>query len=371
MAKTPEQRYQTASELAAGARRALGTATPTVDESQGTAATVAPPVIPPLPASMATPAQTGSQAEAGRPESETSSDDSGTSVAATSLSAIQAPTEVFSKSGKSASTTGAGDRTKIAAALRSPLTAGLAAAVLALAAIATAVMGLGAAPHGGDLPPGAVTIAGVDPTRSGEVVVDLSKPIPVTVTDADADSVKLDLDILGAPVGQHEAALAPGSASRDTTLPAPVNRYVLAGHTTAQITLLRDHTPLGTYRFTMTSSQRATTTVAAAATIVLILFAAAYLESNLRVLRRGRESVLSRFAVALCAVALGVAAVAAAWILLGHPLTIATLAWSAGLAGAAGIAAAIAASWVGSRARARRLARAHSQVVAPRLPLQR
>jgi hypothetical protein len=229
--------------------------------------------------------------------------------------------------------------------------------VLALAAVAVALIGLGSPPNGGDLPPGTLTINGVDPTRAGEVTVDLAKPIPVTVTAPDADAVTLALDILGAPVGRNEGRLAPDS--RSTTISPPVNRYLLAGRVTAQVTVLRGETPLGTYRFTLSSTQRAATTVAAAATVVLTLLAGAYLEANLRVLRRGRESVSASLAVPLFAAALALAAVSAAWVFLGHPPTVATLACSAGLAAVAGIVSVIGANRVGRRSRYRRLGAAH------------
>jgi serine/threonine-protein kinase len=233
-------------------------------------------------------------------------------------------------------------------AARSPKIAAAVAAVLALAAVAVALIGLGSAPFGGDLTPGAVTINGTDPTANRDVPVDLSKPIPVAVTAAGADSVTLSVDILGLSVGSREAPLSPDGA---TTVAAPVNRYVMAGNMPAQITLLHDHTPLGTQRFTLSSSQSAVTTATAAATLIVVLIAGAYLESHLRVLRRGRERPSSVVAVPLFSAALAVAIVAAAWVLLGNPPTVATLVVSAGLGAGAGLAAAIAAGQRGRRAR--------------------
>jgi serine/threonine-protein kinase len=92
-------------------------------------------------------------------------------------------------------------------------------------------------------------------------------------------------------------------------------------------------------------------TAPAAATVVLVLIAGAYLESHLRVLRRGRERPSSVVAVPLFAAALAVAVVAAAWILLGKSPTVATLVVSAGLGAGAGLAAAIGAGQSGRRAR--------------------
>jgi serine/threonine-protein kinase len=99
------------------------------------------------------------------------------------------------------------------------------------------------------------------------------------------------------------------------------------------------------------STQSAAATATAAATVVLVLIAGAYLESHLRVLRRGRERPSSVVAVPLFAAALAVAVVAAAWILLGKSPTVATLVVSAGLGAGAGLAAAIGAGQSGRRAR--------------------
>jgi serine/threonine-protein kinase len=217
-----------------------------------------------------------------------------------------------------------------------------------LAAVAVALIGFGSAPSGGDLKPGAVTVNGIDPTGNHEVSVDLSKPIPVAASVPGADAVTLSYDIFGLSVGGGEAPLSPEGAA---TVAPPVNRYVLAGNVPAKITLLHDHTPLGAQRFILSGSQSAYTTVTAAATLIVVLIAGAYLESHLRVLRRGRERPSSVVAVPLFAAALAVAIVAAAWILLGNPPTVATLVVSAGLGAGAGLAAAIGAGQRGRRAR--------------------
>src|SRR5262249_34227371 len=123
------------------------------------------------------------------------------------------------------------------------------------------------------------------------------------------------------------------------------------GDMPAEITLLHDHTSMGTERFMLRSSQSGIATALAAATVIVVLIAAAYLESHLRVLRRGRERPSSVVAVPLFAAALAVAVVAAPWVLLGKPPTVATLVVAAGLGAGAGLAAAIGAGQSGRRAR--------------------
>lgn len=317
MAKDPQQRPQSASELAAAARAALYNSAP-----------------PPQPSSAAATILQAPQDDA-----------------ATVVHPARQPTEAV----RTVAAPVAGAKPAAVArqrgARRSPKIAYAVATALALAAVAVALIGLGPAPLGGDLTPGTVTINGTDPTANHNIAVDLSKPLPVGVTVAGADAVKLSLNVLGLPVGSRETQLSAGGAGGATTVPPPVNRHVVAGKIPAEITVLRDHIPLGTARFTLSSTQPAAATATAAATVILVLIAGAYLESHLRVLRRGRERPSSVVAVPLFAAALAVAVVAAAWILLGKPPTVATLVVSAVLGAGAGLAAAIGAGQRGRRAR--------------------
>jgi hypothetical protein len=226
--------------------------------------------------------------------------------------------------------------------------------VLAAAAIGLALMGLGAAPRGGDLPAGTVTVGGADPTSGVPVTVDMSQSVPVTVAGVAGDRVALSLDMLGATVGRHEAPLVPSEQGSSAALPPPVNRYLLGGNTTAHITVLQGQTPVADYRFGVRSTQPATRTAAAVATVVVALFAAAYIESSIRALRRGRSRVSANLTLPLSASLLGLAAVGGAWILTGTEPTRPTVAGVAAVAGAAGVAAAVGAMRVGRRARYRR-----------------
>lgn len=337
MAKDPDRRYQTATELAVAARVALSAnagptattpapadpaddATFVIDRPEPETAVIAPPspkppADQPAAAAVSTPRVTTPQQPA----------------APQQPVAPQQPT-----------------------APPSPAIPFVVAAVLALAAVAVALIGLGAPPVGGDLPPGAVTVNGIDPSLTGEVSVDLSKPLSLAVAAPGAGAVTLALNIFGVPVGHREAALAPGPTGGVATLPSPVNRFVLAGRVPAEITVLREGAPVGTYRFTLNSTQPATVTVTALVTLVLLLLAAAYVESHLRVLRRGRERPTSMVAVPVFSAVFAVGVVVAAWVLLAKPPTVTTLAVSAGLAAGVGLAAAIGSSRAGRRARARR-----------------
>jgi hypothetical protein len=150
-------------------------------------------------------------------------------------------------------------------------------------------------------------------------------------------------------------------------VPAPLNQYVLAGRTTAVLTVRGDGTPPATYRFGMTNMQPATTTALSASLIVLALFGLAYTESYLRALRRGRSRFSASIGLPLSAAALAVALVGAAWVLMGQEPTVATLIGSSALAATAGIAAAIGAMRAGQTAKYRRTRRALEQAVAMKL----
>jgi serine/threonine-protein kinase len=150
-------------------------------------------------------------------------------------------------------------------------------------------------------------------------------------------------------------------------VPAPLNPYVLAGRTTAVLTVLNGQTPTATYRFGLSSTQPATTTGLAVGAAVLALFAGAYLESYLRALRRGRSRISASVGLPLCAAGLAVAVVGAAWVLLNREPTVTTLVVSATLAAVAGVAATIGAMRVGRTYRYRGSRRALERALAMKL----
>ncbi|MBI3223684.1 MAG: serine/threonine protein kinase [Mycolicibacterium cosmeticum] len=241
---------------------------------------------------------------------------------------------------------------------RSPRVPFAIAAVLGLAAVAIALMGLGAPVRGGDLPPGTVTIAGVDPAASDDIAVDMAQPIPVTVSGVPAGEVALGWNIFGSTVGRHATPLTPGPSGGTAEIPVPINPYLVAGRMTGELTVSPPGSAPLTYRFGMQSAQSPKTTALAVATVALALFAASYIESYIRALRRGRSRISGIIGVPLSAAGLGVAVVGAAWILLGHEPTVTALAGTATLAAAAGFAATLGAMRIGYKFRYRRSRRA-------------
>ena len=246
---------------------------------------------------------------------------------------------------------------------RSPRLPYVVAIVLAAAAIALALMGFGSDQRT-DIPPGVLTIAGVDPGSAHAVDVDMTKPIPVTVTGVRGDTAALALSILDTAVGRHETPLTPGEHGLSASLPPPLNPYLIAGPMTAQLSVLQAGNVVATYRLVLHAKQSPITTALALVTAVVGLFGFAYVESYLRTLRRGADRPTAVVGLAASSAVLAVAVVAAAWVLLGHQPTVATLVSCSVLAAAAGLAAAMGATRAAQAKRYRRIG-------AARVPAQR
>ncbi|TQF73641.1 protein kinase [Rhodococcus spelaei] len=229
------------------------------------------------------------------------------------------------------------------------------AAGLALLAVLIALLGLGSPSTGGSLAPGTTTIAGVDPTTGGAVPIDLSQPVPVTTTgDGLADTAQVTLRVLGATVGRQSAPIVWSGGTGVAAVPPPVNRYLLAGRMSGELTLLHAGAPVANSQFAVRTTQSASTTAVGVGFVVVLLFAAAYIESFVRSLRRGRRRYSASAGTIAGAALLGVVLVGAAWVLAGRVPTIPTLIMCMLLAGGAGASAAIAEWRIGTRRRYRR-----------------
>jgi hypothetical protein len=226
---------------------------------------------------------------------------------------------------------------------RSAQWAFLVAGLFGLAALVMALVGLAAPERGGDLPSGAIKVAGVDPVLAGDVAVDATRPIPIALTGVEGDRVVMGLTIIGRSISRQETPAIPaGSRRLPTTL--TVDPWLLAGRTTAEVTVANDHRNLGTYRFGMTATQPASRTAVAAFVVVVVIMAMTLMEKTIRALCRGSEPAAGGIAVPVCAAALGAAAVGLAWIVLGQEPTVPGLIGCVVLATAAGVA-----GWLGAR----------------------
>ena len=95
----------------------------------------------------------------------------------------------------------------------------------------------------------------------------------------------------------------------------------------------------------------------------LLIDQAAYVESYIRALRRGRSRFSGSFGLTLSAAALAVAVVGAVWVLMGRELTMATLVGCAVLAAGAEVAATIGSLRIGRKYRYRRARRAQQRAL--------
>ncbi|MUL76610.1 serine/threonine-protein kinase [Mycolicibacterium sp. CBMA 226] len=234
-------------------------------------------------------------------------------------------------------------------AFRSPRIPAIVALVLAVLCVAIGVFGP-VTPPGGGLLPGVVTIAGTDPTLGSVDRVDLAHPIPVTISAPNVTDVSLSLNILGLSVATQKAELQ-GSAG---TVSAPVSPLILAGQLAAEVTVTTGNKSAAWYRFQLRSTQSPLPTATTVCIGLLALFSAAYLESSLRTLRRGRGSVASGATAVVSAVALAFVGLAALWAYLGRQPTPVSLFGAVSLAAMAAIAAGVAAARAGKVRRYRR-----------------
>ncbi len=226
----------------------------------------------------------------------------------------------------------------------------LAAAILAFAvAVVLAFVGVGSGPSlGGTLPPGAVEVAGV-PLRAGAVPsLDLSNPVVVRVLAKGTDAVaaQMSLVLLGHPAFRSSAPLVSvGNGVRVARIDMTNARYVVTGHTTAQVDLLKggasDASAVGYWRFIADLSQPAWLSVEGIALILVVLLSLAYIEQFARSLWRGRRRASATLGLALFVALLAVTVVGVAWLAAGQQPTLAGAIVCAALGAVSGSALAV------------------------------
>lgn len=249
-----------------------------------------------------------------------------------------------------------------ASAGASPRAPYLVAGVLAVAAIVLALVGLGSPPRGGDLGPGTVTIAGVDPVTAEYVEIDMTKPIDVTVEGVRGDTVALNQNVLGATFGDSAPLLGDGPVL--TAELDPPNPYILAGRMTAELRIADGDNPQKSFQFELRSTQSSVTTAFAGGVLFVGLFAVAYMESYSRILRNGRNEISAKVGLPVAAAILAVAMVGVIWIAVGREPTAATVIGCAAIGAAAGVSGTIASLRHGAANRSLR----DGQVIRPARP---
>ncbi|MCA1692485.1 MAG: serine/threonine protein kinase, partial [Actinobacteria bacterium] len=231
-------------------------------------------------------------------------------------------------------------------------TAGLLSACLALG-----LLGLGSPGHGGDLPQGAVRVAGVD-AAAGAVALDLADVVIVEGRPPGGvpDQVRLALSIGGIGVGSASGTTELGAdGSFRAVVDLAGSRYVAAGRTTGQLDLLSGGRSVGSRSFAVRSTRSGLLSLPGAVGIAALLFLVAYAESVLRLLRRGRRRRTGVATLVLLGGPLGCAVALVAALLAGREPGLLTMVLAGLAGGGAGLAAGRAGVSVG---RFRRLARA-------------
>jgi hypothetical protein len=243
----------------------------------------------------------------------------------------------------------------------------LAVLVLAVLLVIAAWVGLGSASPGSGSLTAPVTIAGHDVSKGGEVDVKLSKPIPISVpASVGAKTAKLALDLSGIAIATSDKATldAAGAGSIDINSA----KFLVAGPVTATLTLYgADGSSLGTEKFAIGPSGSGFVTIPGVVVILLILFVFAYLESLVRPLwRYGRWYVRTGVGLGLIGLLAGVVATLLAWALGAYQPSIVTAIVCAVIGAVWAVVLGLTASRGGLRARARRLNKRYSGMLAGR-----
>jgi serine/threonine-protein kinase len=129
---------------------------------------------------------------------------------------------------------------------------------------------------------------------SAGVVADLSRPLTVTGQAPGTGPFQLGLSLSasGVPLGSSPVVPiqpdASGHFASHVQLPA-VTRWIVGGAVTGELTLTKPGQPATIAQFTVNTKQTSIASAMGAGALLLALFAAAYIESTLRAVRRGHR----------------------------------------------------------------------------------
>jgi len=230
-------------------------------------------------------------------------------------------------------------------------------AILLLAASAIiAITGVASPDRTGNLPPGAVTVAGVDPTTDAVAKIDLDQPIVVAGTlpqsAASANQVALGFSAAGVSLGQAKTPITPGPDGKfSATFKTSGSKYLIAGRATGKVELNHDASVLANQSFGAKSTQPAYLTVPGVIMIASLLFIAGYPASILRGMRRGRKKVTGTVGLTILGGLFGVFVVCGMWLFGGKEPVSGTLAASVVVGMLGGFAAGLGGLQLGRRRR--------------------
>ena len=237
-----------------------------------------------------------------------------------------------------------------------------AAALVGVIALILGLLGIGSSSPTPTLGRGSVTVAGHDPAIGGRIPIDLNRSIPIVVrhlpsSDEQPTSAQLVLSLGGVSVVRSTSVpFVHGAAGLTTTVDASAGRYIVGGKLTATLKLMSAR---GTVDdgFGVQAARSPFATFGGVVGLVLLLVVAAYAESLLRSLRRGRRRdnrVGAVIGLVVVGAFGGLTATLWGWMLgISGPVLVAFVV-PAAVGAVAGLLAGLAGWQIGDRTRARR-----------------
>ncbi|HUC03996.1 MAG TPA: hypothetical protein VL961_01270, partial [Acidimicrobiales bacterium] len=237
------------------------------------------------------------------------------------------------------------------------------AAAAALLATVFGLLGVGAGGPSGGAVAGAVRVDG-RALGGAAIPVDLDRPIPVEVDAAllsgpPPSGVAVTLSLAGYPVAHSTSGpMVRHGGELTTMVDLSSGRYIAGGSLRATVELSGPGTAARTASFTLAATRSPFASLAGIVAVAALLLVAAYAESTLRALRRGRrrEQWVTVGGVGLVGAAAGITASLWGWLLGAATPTGVSTVLAAAIGLVAGLLAGEAARRVGRRARARRRA---------------
>jgi hypothetical protein len=231
---------------------------------------------------------------------------------------------------------------KVVERARAPIPEFAACIALLVVAAVIAVVGLGSPDRSGDMPKGAVTVAGVDPTAGSLITVDLAQPVTVNgtlpATAAGANELSLGFSAAGVSLGKAKAPITPTPNGQfSATFKTSGSQYLVAGRATGEVAILKGATTAAHQSFAVKSKQSPWTTIPGAVGIASLLFIAGYPGSLLRAMRRGRKRASGVVGFVVLGGIFGVFAVVGAWLAASKEPVVTTLAVAMLVGAVAGI----------------------------------
>jgi serine/threonine-protein kinase len=203
---------------------------------------------------------------------------------------------------------------------KAPVIPLVAAGLLAIAVLATALVGFGEPERTGALRPGVVSVAGVDLGTDDVVHADLGDPVPVEITElprqaADAQYAQIGFSAGGVGLGSSRSAPLTRAGDGVTgEVDAARVRILSSGELTAEFRLLDENKRiLLRDEFVLDPKQPFFLAVNGVAALLLILFVGAYGLSLVQPLRRGHSRRSAYPGMAFLGVVAGWATVLLTW----------------------------------------------------------